>query len=689
MVGAAACGSAVSSHDPGRGAGGEQVLAYSVITVGRRAGEAELRIEPDGRRLGHFTFNDRGRGPDVRSELRLDAGGAPRWLRVTGHDYLKAPVDERLDEVDGKLTWQSSAEHGEAPSGSGWYIAMHGATDAVFEQALLRAPGHRLKLLPAGEAWLEDDTVREIDVAGTHRRLRRLAIAGLSFEPYLTWLDEDNQAFASVSAWSSVIRTGAEAAIPALLADDQAWVAARAAQLAGTLAHRPPDGKLAITHARLFDPTGGAAPRPAGGAVGAPTPRLPAGEGERPTVVPDATVIIDGDRIVAVGDATTPVPAGARVIDAHGRTLLPGLWDMHVHLFPGHGTLQLASGITTVRDMGNDIDQLAARIARFDAGTELGPRVIRAGLIDAKGPFTAPTGLAVSTPEEAATAVARYADAGYAQIKIYSSVPPAMVPGIAAAGHARGLRVSGHIPTGMNAAQAVEAGYDEIQHANFLFLRFLAEPEDDTRTPVRFTRVAERGAELDLAGPDVQQFLDLLVAHHTVLDPTLVAFHGMFTSDPGELDPVLVPYANRLPAQTVRFGRNGGLPAPDGKRARFRASFAAMQRMIKVAWDRKIPIVAGTDDVAGLSLAHELELYVAAGIPPAEVLALATIGAARVMRRDAESGSIAVGKRADLVLIDGDPIRDIAAVRNTAAVVCRGVVYDPAELFAAVGMRPR
>ncbi|HEX3476953.1 MAG TPA: hypothetical protein VHT91_18140, partial [Kofleriaceae bacterium] len=435
LVVAAGCGPAVPARDPGSSSGGERVLAYSVITVGRRAGEAELRIEPDGRRLGHFTFNDRGRGPDVHSELRLDARGAPRWLRVTGHDYYKAPVDERLDEADGTLTWQSSAEHGQAPSGSGWYVAMYGVTDAGFEQALLRAPGRRLELLPAGEAWIEDDTVREIEIAGAHRRLRRLAIAGVSFEPYLSWLDEDNQAFASVSAWSSVIRTGAEAAIPALLADDQAWVAARAARLASTLAHRPPGGKLAITHARRFD-------------------------SERRTIVPDATVIVDGDRIVAVGDATTPVPAGAQVIDAHGRTLLPGLWDMHVHLFPGHGLLDLAAGITTVRDMGNDIEQLGARIARFDAGTELGPRVIRAGLIDAKGPFTAPTGVAVSTPEEAAAAVARYADAGYAQIKIYSSIPPSMVPGIAAAGHARGLRVSGHIPTGMNAAQAVEAGYD-------------------------------------------------------------------------------------------------------------------------------------------------------------------------------------------------------------------------------------
>src|SRR4051794_40921836 len=131
---AASCGSAVSSRDPGHGPGGERVLTYAVITVGRPAGEGELRIEPDGRRLGHFTYNDRGRGPDLRTELRLDAAGAPRWFRVTGQDYLKAPVDERLDEVNGMLTWQSTAEHGQAPSGSGWYVAMHGSIDAAFEQ---------------------------------------------------------------------------------------------------------------------------------------------------------------------------------------------------------------------------------------------------------------------------------------------------------------------------------------------------------------------------------------------------------------------------------------------------------------------------------------------------------------------------------------------------------------------------
>jgi hypothetical protein len=639
-----------------------RVLEFTIVTAGRPTGWSEIRIEGDGRRLMHFTYNDRGRGPDLRSAAAFDERGAVRAYHATGHDYLKAPVDERVAVRAGQLTWSSMGEHGEAALGAGYYAPIS-TSDGSLERALLRAPGHRLALLPAGEAWIEDETRREIVIAGVTRHLHRIAVAGFGFAPYLAWLDEDDEPFASVSAWSSEVRVGAEAAIPTLVADDTAWNAARAARLAAQLAHRPPAAGLAIIHANLFD-------------------------SERRTIVADATVLVRGDRITAVGDHATAIPAGAEVIDAHGRTLLPGLWDMHVHLSDGDGTLQLASGITTVRDLGNDIELLAARVARFDAGTELGPNVLRAGLIDGPGEFAAPTGVLVATADEARAAVRRFADAGYQQIKIYSSVDPALVPVIAEAAHARGLRLSGHVPMGMTAADAVRAGYDEIQHVNFLFLQFLVGPTDDTRTPVRFVRVAEGAAGLDLASPPVQAFLDLLVAHHTVLDPTLATFHGMFVDEPADLDPILAPYAGRLPAQVERSGHGNGLAAPDGERATFRASYAALLRMVKAAWDRQIPIVAGTDNLAGLTLPHELELYVRAGIPAADVLALATIGAARVMGVDREVGSIAVGKRADLVLVDGDPIRDIGAVRATRTVVCRGVVYDPAALFAAVGMRP-
>src|SRR5262249_14871619 len=150
---------------------------------------------------------------------------------------------------------------------------------------------------------------------------------------------------------------------------------------------------------------------------------------------------------------------------------------MHVHLPNAEAALlYLASGVTTVRDLGNHPDEIDARVARFDAGTEIGPHVLRAGMIDAPGQYASPFGILASTLSEALAAVSHYADAGYVQIKIYSSIPPPWVPAIAAAAHARGLRVSGHIPNGMNAAEAVQQGFDEIQHAYYLFLRFLAGP---------------------------------------------------------------------------------------------------------------------------------------------------------------------------------------------------------------------
>jgi hypothetical protein len=165
-------------------------------------------------------------------------------------------------------------------------------------------------------------------------------------------LDQDGEFFASVSRWSSLIAAGAEPLIGTLIESDERWREGRAGKLAAQLAQRPPAAGLAITHARLFDSA-------------------------RRVMRKDVTVVIQADRITAVGGAATKIPAGAQIIDARGRTLIPGLWDMHVHLGDGDGLLHLAMGVTTVRDLGNEAVSLAARVARFDAGTELGPRVVR------------------------------------------------------------------------------------------------------------------------------------------------------------------------------------------------------------------------------------------------------------------------------------------------------------------------
>ena len=628
-----------------------------MITAGRPSGRGELRVDNDGTRHSYFTFNDRGRGPETRADATLAPDGTLRTLRVTGHNYLHVTVDETLAERGGALAWKSPTEHGEGAPG-GFYVPNDEAVIALDTLTRLVVHRHRVKLLPAGEVWLED--ARAVEIGG--RKLTEVAFAGRGFTPTIIWLDENEQLFAQASPWISAVQKGAESLLPELIAADEKWLAERARRLASTLAHKPPAAGLAITHATMFD-------------------------AQTKSLVADRTVIVAGDRIAAVGDASTAIPSGAQVIDAHGKTLLPGLWDMHTHGGDGDGLLYLASGITTVRDLGNDMNSLLARVKRFDDGTEVGPHVVRAGLVDGPGPLASPVGLLAGNADEARAIVGKYADAGYVQIKMYSSLDPKLVPVVAQAAHARGMRVSGHIPNGMKASEAVDAGYDEIQHINMLFLQFLARPGDDTRTPLRFTRVAEGAAALDLDGKDVQAFLDFLLAHHTVLDPTLATFHGMFTADPGDLDPNMAPYLARLPAQLARGAYGGGLDAK-GQRAIYRASYAKMVELVGRAFRRGIPIVAGTDDIAGLTLSNELELYVQAGIPAPDVLALATLGAARVMHRDAESGSIAAGKQADLVLVDGDPTKDIAAVRNTDLVVCRGIVYDPAALFAAVGMKP-
>ena len=234
---------------------------------------------------------------------------------------------------------------------------------------------------------------------------------------------------------------------------------------------------------------------------------------------------------VAPDDKIKPSP-DAEIIDAHGQFLMPGLWDNHQHFSDTDGPLDLATGVTSARDMANDTDTFLKRVERFDKGTELGPFVLKAGIIDGTGEFAGPTKMRVDTAEQAIQDVDWYADHGYAQIKIYSSVKPELVPIIADRAHARGLRVSGHVPAFMSAQQFVEGGADEIQHINFIELNFLFPEVRDTRNRDRFIKVVEHAREFTPDKPEVRDFIGFLKQHHTVLDPTMGAFEGLFCGDP-------------------------------------------------------------------------------------------------------------------------------------------------------------
>ncbi len=534
----------------------------------------------------------------------------------------------------------------------------------MLARALLKAPGHKLQLLPAGEASIEESG--KLSVKGTTGKaeLTQYRIIGLLFTPQTVWLDHNGDTAANVSSWFSVIPAPFEGAIPQLLEAQQAADNVWSEHLARQVAHVP-KGDLVIRNTRLFDP-------------------------RDLNVTPGMSVLVRGDRIIRVApDADLKASADAEVIDAHGHFLMPGLWDNHQHFSDIDGPLDLANGVTSARDMANDTDTFLQRVARFDNGSELGPRVLKAGIIDGTGEFAGPTKMRVDTAEQAIQDVDWYADHGYAQIKIYSSVKPELVPIIADHAHARGLRVSGHVPAFMSARQFVDAGADEIQHINFIELNFLFPEVKETRNRDRFIKVAEHASEFTPDKPQVRDFIAFLKQHHTVLDPTMDAFEGLFCGEPAIVMPGLESIAPRFPPQVRRQLLSGALEVPKGKEAAYREAFPAMLRLLKALYDAGITIIPGTDNLAGYMLHHELELYVQAGIPAAEVLRMATLTPALVMGTNKDRGVIAAGKLADMVLIDGDPTQNIRDTNNVATVIKGGKVYDPAAIEKALGIAPR
>ena len=641
-------------------------LRYAVLMQGNRAGSEVVWREPDGGYAMRYEYNDRGRGPDFQVEVVLGEADVPVEWSVTGVDYLKSEVEERFEVQDARARWHNQGEDGEAPvAAAAVYLPMNSTpySSAILARALLSATDGRLPLLPEGRAAIEAADSLVLARDGERIAVTMYAIGGIGFSPSFVWLDSDGEFFGRSTGWMGVVREGWEESLPRLHASQQRYQDDWLGRLAEELPHRA-EGPVAIRNARLFDP------RTLGVRSG-------------------MTVVVEGNRITAVGpDEEVDLPPGTQQMDATGRMLLPGLFDMHVHIDKLDGLLQMAAGVTTVRDLANDIDGLLDTRRAFDEGEAIGPRVIMAGFMDGPGPFAGPTKVLVDTEEEIRDWVARYAELGYEQIKMYSSIDTDLVPTIIDAAHSNGLRVSGHIPAFMTASQAVRAGFDEIQHVNMLFLNFLGDTLD-TRTPLRFTAVAQHAVELDLDADSVQSFIGMLRDRDVVVDPTVGIFEAMFTARPGTISPQFAAVADRLPPTVRRGYLAGGLPVPEGMDGRYRESAGRMLDLVFELYRQGVRIIPGTDAMAGFALHRELELYGRAGIPAPEVLRIATLGAAEVAGRDDMLGSLEPGKLADLILVDGDPSLRIEDIRNIDMVMKDGVLYDPETLYAALGVAPR
>lgn len=392
--------------------------------------------------------------------------------------------------------------------------------------------------------------------------------------------------------------------------------------------------------------------------------RLIDGTGAAP--VENSTVVVRDGRIAAAG--VSRVPAGMRVVHAEGKSLLPGLWEMHTH-YSGveFGPALLAAGITTARDCGGELEFLTTVRRKIDVEHSLGPKLLLAGLMDSGGPLAFGS-IDVETPGEAVTAVDAYADGRFDQIKVYTQIQPEVLKAISAEAHRRGLTVTGHVPAAMDAFEGIADGMDQINHLQFV---------------TRAMNANGAVAPVDLQSERAKRLIALLRERHIVIDPT--AGWGEMAGHPKDMSVASFEPGIRAAPQTLssRYEAMGVAPAEEGK---FKERMETNRSVIDALHVAGVPIVAGSDTgLIGYGLDRELELYVQAGMTPMEAIQSATIVSARAMKMESDSGSIEVGKRADFVLLDGNPLENISAVRRVFSVVKDGRMYDSRKLGRSVG----
>ncbi len=443
--------------------------------------------------------------------------------------------------------------------------------------------------------------------------------------------------------------------------------------------------QLAFTHVTVIDPETGTAKN-------------------------DQLVVVQGDRIVSVG-ATTRV--AGQIIDARGKFLIPGLWDMHAHLaVPNMAPLFIANGVTGVRIMwgnpkfGPGTERMHSKLRdAFDKGDKVGPRLLIASdIFDGPKP-TWPNSTVLTTPEEARKAVAAAKADGADFIKVYSGLSREVYFAIADESKKQGMPFAGHLPDSIRATEASDAGQKSIEHLTGL-LRACSSHEDALRdarvederkdhSPGEWWALYAAHTREALATYDAARAATLFatfVRNNTWQCPTLSVLANMATlDDPAHGDDprmkYIAPFMKQMWDPTHDFRTKDRTPEAY---AALRAAYAKQAQLVGAMNKAGVPLLAGTDEVnpyvfAGFSLHDELGLLVGAGLTPAEALRAATWNPARFLEQQEKMGTIAPGKVADLVLLDANPLLDIANTKKISAVVSRGRYYDRAALDALLG----
>jgi hypothetical protein len=636
---------------------------YVIVSESNRHGSEWRWKTEDGAIAFRKSQDLRGWITEIDGKLRLDAAGRPVELEVRGvTDYGDAAEVFRV--TDGTAAWDSGADRGQAAAGDAFYLSRGGPTSmrGVFVERLLADDDGVMKLLPSGTARLTRGPKVRLDGKHGEVEAQLVYVNGLTAEPVPVWVDAAGRHFATLG-WLGLFREGYEQHLPKLRAMQNEGMIAATRAIGARFLTEAARAPVVIDNVKMFDADAG-------------------------RFVDGMSVMASGGKVTAVAPTTSfTAPADVRRIDGSGKTLVPGLWDSHKHFDNEYDLLaNVATGMTSIRSPGNRPDDTRRVQQRRAAGEIVAPESFVAAIVDRKDPLSAQGAELVSSEAEALAAVRRIKDAGLWGVKFYTSMNPAWIAPAAAEAHRLGLRVLGHVPAGMRPLEAVHAGYDELTHINFVLMQAMPQSVVNVaNTAARFEGPAEFARTVDLDSPAIKAFVAELAERRIWVDPTMVVFERSFTHDTPELGYSFAPYAGTLPVVFERGLAEGGYPL-FGKvtRADMRESYAKIVQLVGRLHAAGVPIVAGTDGW-GLELVREIEIYQQAGMSAAEALQTATINPARLVGAADRTGSIAVGKEADMVLVAGDVASDLGALRRVVTVVSDGYVMDGDALRTAAG----
>ncbi len=613
-----------------------------------------------------FKFTDRGGQVPLGATFRCAPDFTPRSFEIKGKTSRSTRIDDAV-EVGPETTRIRDRDRWSEVVTPPRFFTIAGYAPVTMQMLLVRywsAQGSPVEIatLPGGNVKIEPRGYDTVEIDGKGKVLRRYTVEGLIWGRETLWFDSDLNLIAAISTDAEfdhfeAVHERYEGSLGVFVAragtDGMAALAQLSHGISGSRATT-----IALVGGRLIDGTGNAA-------------------------VTDAAVVIENGRITAAGPRSrVRIPATASMVDTRGKSILPGLWDMHAHFEQVEwGPIYLAAGVTTVRDCGNEFEFITSVRDAIANGRGLGPRILAAGIVDGSGPYA--LGVArVDTPAQALEWTRRYHEAGFQQMKIYSSVKLGNLKVVADEAHRLGMTVTGHVPNGLNAYQAVEAGQDQINHFSYVVDLLLPPPHPN---PAKFARL-ESIASIDTNSPELQKAIAFFKKHGTVIDPTMVLTELSTASTakpPASFEPGVTKVPPELAAQLLEVDP----PSPYSEL--MEKVFQKELRIMGVLHRGAITIVTGTDQsVPGHSLHREIELYVQAGFTPMEALQAATIVPARVMNMEKDLGTIEKGKRADLIIVNGNPLEDIHTLRNVEYVITNGTMYNTSELWRSVGFKP-